>query len=139
MQGINGTLELFHLSTVRFQTIVGDVTGQPVVVYQRIDQAGQKLPIDERILADTDTLMVFGLDHMITEQEAAPEEIAALKQFLTREGTSLLIGPHHDVGNSQDVRRLQYGVRPSWRSIGPSPAALRPVYEIAYEGPRCAG
>src|SRR5215207_731611 len=107
LQGISGTLELFHLSTVRFQTIVGQVTGQPVVVYQRIDQAGQKLPIDERMLADTDTLMVFGLDHMITEQEAAPEEIEALKQFLTRDGTCLMIGPHHDVGASQDVRRLQ--------------------------------
>ena len=107
LQGIGGTLELFHLSTVRFQTIVGQVTGQPVVVYQRIDQAGQKLPIDERMLADTDTLMVFGLDHLITEQEAAPEEIEAIKQFLTRDGTCLMIGPHHDVGASQDVRRLQ--------------------------------
>src|SRR6476646_892950 len=107
LQGIGGTLELFHLSTVRFQTIVGQVTGQPVVVYQRIDQAGQKLPINEQMLADTDTLMVFGLDHMVTEQEAAPEEIEALKQFLTRDGTCLLIGPHHDVGASQDVRRLQ--------------------------------
>lgn len=107
LQGIAGTLELFHLSTVRFQTIVGQVTGQPVVVYQRIDQAGQKLPIDERMLADTDTLMVFGLDHITTEQEAAPEEIEALKQFLTRDGTCLMIGPHHDVGASQDIRRLQ--------------------------------
>src|SRR3977135_950824 len=107
LQGIAGTLELFHLSTVRFQTIVGQVTGQPVVVYQRIDQAGQKLPIDERMLADTDTLMVFGLDHIVTEQEAAAEEIEAVKQFLTREGTCLMIGPHHDVGASQDLRRLQ--------------------------------
>src|SRR3954451_10446361 len=107
LQGISGTLELFHLSTVRFQTIVGEVTGQPAVVYQRIDQAGQKLPINEQMLADTDTLMVFGLDHMITEQEAAPEEIEALKQFLTREGTCLLLSPHHDVGASQDPKRLQ--------------------------------
>jgi hypothetical protein len=44
---------------------------------------------------------------MITEQEAAPEEIEALRQFLTRDGTCLMIGPHHDVGASQDVRRLQ--------------------------------
>jgi hypothetical protein len=44
---------------------------------------------------------------MITEQEAAPEEIEALKQFLTRDGTCLMIGPHHDVGASQDVKRLQ--------------------------------
>ena len=48
-----------------------------MAVYQRVDQAGQRLPIDERILADTDTLMVFGLDHLVTEQEAAPEEIEA--------------------------------------------------------------
>jgi hypothetical protein len=107
LQGIGGVLELFHLSTIRFQNIVGEVTGQPVVVYQRIDQAGQRLPIDERMLADTDTLMVFGLDHMITEQEASPEEIEAVRQFLTREGTCVLLSPHHDVGASQDQRRLQ--------------------------------
>src|SRR5689334_4374428 len=50
LQGIAGTLELFHLSIVRFQEVVGAVTGSPVVVFQRIDQAGQRLPLDERIL-----------------------------------------------------------------------------------------
>ena len=69
LQGIAGTLELFHLSIVRFQEVVGSVTGSPVAVFQRIDQAGQRLPLDERILGDTDTLMVFGLDHLVTEQE----------------------------------------------------------------------
>jgi hypothetical protein len=110
LQGIAGTLELFHLSMVRFQNIVGDATGQPVVVYQRIDQAGQRLPLDERVLADTDTLMVFGLDHMITEQEADQEEIEAVRQFLTREGSCLIIGPHHDVGASTDLteRQMEY-------------------------------
>ena len=72
LQGIAGTLELFHLSIVRFQEVVGAVTGSPVAVFQRIDQAGQRLPLDERILGDTDTLMVFGLDHLVTEQEASP-------------------------------------------------------------------
>src|SRR5438270_12341450 len=69
LQGIAGTLELFHRSTLAFQRIVGETTGHPVSVYQRIDQAGFKLPIDERVLADTDTLMVFGLDHLVSEQE----------------------------------------------------------------------
>ena len=64
LQGIAGTLELFHRSTLSFQQIAGEATGHPVAVFQRIDQAGFKLPIDERILADTDTLMVFGLDHL---------------------------------------------------------------------------
>ena len=80
LQGIAGTLELFHLSTLRFQQLVGEATTQPVAVFQRIDQVGQRLPIDERILADTDTLMVFGLDHMVTEQQASPEEIEAMRK-----------------------------------------------------------
>ena len=110
LQGIAGTLELFHLSTVRFQNIVGEATGCPVVVYQRIDQAGQRLPLDDQVLGDTDTMMIFGLDHMVTEQEASAEEIEAVRKFLTREGTCLLIGPHHDVGVSSDPaeRQMEY-------------------------------
>jgi hypothetical protein len=111
LQGIAGTLELFHRSTLDFQKVVGEVTGFPVAVFQRIDQAGYKLPIDERILADTDTLLVFGLDHLIAEQEAAPEEIAALKEWLKREDTCLLIGPHHDVGSTSDVQQRQMEYR----------------------------
>lgn len=107
LQGIAGTLELFHRSTLSFQEIVGEVTGHPVAVFQRIDQAGYKLPIDERILDDTDTLMVFGLDHLISEQEAAPEEIAAIQEWLKREDTCLLIGPHHDVGFADDFKQRQ--------------------------------
>jgi hypothetical protein len=107
LQGIAGTLELFHLSIVSFQNVVGAATGQPVSVFQRIDQAGQRLPLDERILNDTDTLMVFGLDHMVTEQEASGEEIEALKKFLKREGTCLVLSPHHDVGTSDDLKQRQ--------------------------------
>ena len=110
LQGIAGTLELFHLSLLKFQSLVGEVTEHPVAVYQRIDQAGQRLPLDERVLSDTDTLMVFGLDHMVTEQEASLEEVEAVREFLTREGTCLVLGPHHDVGVSPDlkVRDMEY-------------------------------
>jgi hypothetical protein len=110
LQGIAGTLELFHLSLLRFQSLAGEVTEHPVAVYQRIDQAGQKQPIDETLLEDTDTLMVFGLDHLVTEQEATAEEIEAIRQFLKREGTCLVLGPHHDVGVSSDFkeRAMEY-------------------------------
>ena len=110
LQGIAGTLELFHLSLLRFQELVGEITGHPVAVYQRIDQAGQKLPLDGGVLDDADTMMVFGLDHMVTEQEAGPEEIEAVRQFLAREGTCLILGPHHDVGVSNDLkeRAMEY-------------------------------
>jgi hypothetical protein len=54
--------------------------------------------------------MVFGLDHLLSEQEAAPEEIAALREWLQREGTCLLLAPHHDVGFTADFgqRQVEY-------------------------------
>ena len=109
-QGIAGSLELFFWGWVPFQQFVEEITGHPVPVFQRVDQAGFHTPLDERVLADTDTLFVFGLDHMVTEQEAAPEEIEAVRDFLAREGTCLVLGPHHDVGASDDMaeRDVEY-------------------------------
>src|SRR6202012_696580 len=104
-QGIACTLELFHRSALAFQDLAGEATGHPVAVFQRIDQAGFKQPIDERVLADADTLMVFGLDHILSEQEPAPEEIAAIGEWLKREGTCLLLAPHHDVGFTSDLNQ----------------------------------
>ncbi len=107
LQGIAGTLELFHRSTLSFQQLAEEVTGHAVAVFQRVDQAGYPLPIDERMLADTDTLMVFGLDHLLGEQAAASEEVLAIRQWLQREGTCLLIAPHHDVGFTSDMEQRQ--------------------------------
>lgn len=107
LQGIAGTLELFHRSALSFQAVAGEATGHPVAVFQRVDQAGFPLPIDARILADTDTLLVFGLDHLISEQTAAPEEIAAIQQWLEREDTCLVIAPHHDVGATANYEQRQ--------------------------------
>lgn len=82
LQGIAGTRELFHRSPLHFQQLAGELTGHPVAAFQRIDQAGYFLPVDERVLADTDTLMVFGLDHVIGQEEAQPAEIAAIQSWL---------------------------------------------------------
>src|SRR6185503_15863092 len=67
-QGIAGSLELFFWAWVQFQALVEEVTGHVVPVFQRVDQAGFALPIDERVVDDADTLFLFGLDHMVTEQ-----------------------------------------------------------------------
>src|SRR5262245_60752054 len=67
-QGISGSLELLFSAWVKFQRVVEEVTGNVVPMFQRVDQAGFPLPLDERVLADTDTLFVFGLDHQITGQ-----------------------------------------------------------------------
>jgi hypothetical protein len=111
LQGIAGTLELFHRSTLGFQQAAGEATGHAVAVFQRIDQAGFKQPIDERVLSDTDTLLVFGLDHLVAEQVAAPEEVTAISEWLTREGTCLLLAPHHDVGFTTDLKQRQMEYR----------------------------
>jgi hypothetical protein len=110
LQGIAGTLELFHRSTLDFQGLVEETTGHPGAVFQRVDQAGYHLPIDDRILADTDTLMVFGLDHLTSEQTVTPEEVEAITRWLQREGTCLLLAPHHDVGFTDDMaqRQMEY-------------------------------
>ena len=107
LQGIAGTLELFHISALSFQRIAEEETGHPVAVFQRVDQAGFRLPIDERILADCDTLMVFGLDHLAGEEHADPAEAEAIRNWLRREGTCLLLAPHHDVGFTDDFDQRQ--------------------------------
>jgi hypothetical protein len=109
-QGIAGSLELFFWAWVPFQTLVEEVTGHRVPVFQRVDQAGFGLPLDQRVLDDVDTLLVFSLDHNVTGQEPSAAEIEAVRGFLRREGTCLLIGPHHDVGASDDfdVRAVEY-------------------------------
>ena len=109
-QGIAGTLELFFRDWAPFQDLMAELTGHSVPFYQRVDHAGRMRPLDEGILSDTDTLLVFGLDHAVTGQEAQPAEVEAVRQFLAREGSCLLLGPHHDVGASADLkeRAMEY-------------------------------
>lgn len=109
-QGVAGSLELFFWAWVEFQRAIEEVTGYGVPMFQRVDQAGFHLPLDERVLSDVDTLLVFGLDHNVTGQVAAPGEIEAVRAFLQREGTCLVMAPHHDVGHSEGLeeRALEY-------------------------------
>ena len=51
--------------------------------------------------------MVFGLDHILSEQEASPEEIAAIREWLKRDDACLLLAPHHDVGFTGDMKQRQ--------------------------------
>jgi hypothetical protein len=118
-QAISGSLELFFWAWVPFQRVVEEVTGHVVPVFQRVDQAGFVLPLDERVLADTDTLFVFGLDHVVTEQLPTAAEIEAVRAFLAREGTCLVIGPHHDVGHSQDMKEREAEYRHHGDSLVP--------------------
>ncbi|MBO9517492.1 MAG: hypothetical protein J7493_05455 [Porphyrobacter sp.] len=107
LQGIDGTLELFHISTLGFQRLAEEETDFPVAVFQRVDQAGFRLPIDERVLSDCDTLMVFGLDHLASGLTLDPGEAEAIREWLKRPGTCLLLAPHHDVGFTDNLEQRQ--------------------------------
>ena len=41
LQGIAGTLELFHRSALAFQKLAGEVTGHPVAVASTVDAGGR--------------------------------------------------------------------------------------------------
>src|SRR6266481_4091345 len=70
LQGIAGTLELFHRSALAFQQIVGETTGHPVAVYQRIDQYTRSL----MKALEAPVLNQFGLRPAVVEgtKEIAP-------------------------------------------------------------------
>ena len=110
LQGIDGTLELFFRDWELFQQLTAELTGHPVPLIQRIDSRGRKHTLDQIGLQDIDTLLIFSLDSQCTNQVPTPEEIDSVRQFVRREGTCLVLGPHHDVGNTDDmsVRELEY-------------------------------
>lgn len=103
-QGIGTQMDRGILDVFKpFRKAMGEETGQPVPLFQRIDKKRNEQLIDERLLADTDTLMIVSLDHQKTRQRVTAGEVQALKQFLSREGTCLVIHPHHDAGAGKDL------------------------------------
>ena len=133
LQGIAGTLELFHRSTLSFQRIAGDATGHSVAVFQRIDQAGYKLPIDERILADADTLMVFGLDHMSRARGGCGRNCRHSR--MAKAGRYLpLAGAASRCRLQRRFEAAANGISSPPRSARPTPLAVRAVHALADEG-----
>ena len=138
-QGIAGALELFFRAWMPFQQLVAEVTGHVVPVFQRVDQAGYRLPLDERVLDDADTLLVFGLDHLLTEQEASADEIEAVQRWLAREGHVPRARAAPRRRHLRRPERARHGVRAPRRCAGAAPAAFRQVHALADEGPRRPG
>ena len=138
LQGIAGTLELFHRSALSFQKIAGEATGHPVAVFQRVDQAGYRLPIDERILADTDTLMVFGLDHLPSDQEADPEEVAAIRRGSSAKTPACCSRRTTTSASRATCSNGRWNISTT-ATTRAAPAALQPVHPLAHEGAGRAG
>ncbi len=110
MQGIDGTLELFKRDWEPFRQTVSDLSGYSVPYFERIDPGGHRFMIDDRMLSDVDTLLLISLDHQLTNQSPIQDEINALQKWLRRDGTCLILCPHHEVGASEDpaMREMEY-------------------------------
>jgi hypothetical protein len=99
-----------------FTKLIQEATGQPVQMIQREGDAPPVRELDDDFLRDIDTLIVVSLDHLVTAQSATQGEIEAVRAFLNREGTCLVVCPHHDIGVVYDparkddtaIREVQY-------------------------------
>jgi hypothetical protein len=101
-QGVAGTMAMFASDFQTAQRVMQEASQQVVPILERVNKAGELTPLDERTIADVDTLILLGGDHACTSQRPNVVEADALRNFLSRDGTRLVICPHHDVGASPD-------------------------------------
>jgi hypothetical protein len=109
-QGIAGPMDMFLADFRSCLDFVAEVTEQPTPFILRVNQEGELHLLDERVLGDTDTLILISSDHLKTGQQPFPAEIEALQEFLGREGARLVLCPHHEVGLADDpeVREMEH-------------------------------
>jgi len=109
-QGIAGPMDMFLADFRDCLAFMAEVTEHPTPFILRVDQEGNQRLLDERVLADTDTLILISSDHLKTGQQLYPAEVEAMQRFLAREGARLVVCPHHEVGVSDDpeVREMEW-------------------------------
>jgi hypothetical protein len=88
----------------RFSELITEATGQSVSLIQRVDNQPPVQELDESFLSNVDTLIVVSLDHARTEQRPSEGEIHAIRHFLEREDTCLIVCPHHWIGAEENQR-----------------------------------
>jgi hypothetical protein len=109
-QGIAGPMDMFLADFRDCLQFMTEVTEHSTRFLLRVNPEGELCLLDERVLADTDTLILISADHLKTGQQPFPVEIEALHEFVGREGVRLIICPHHEVGLSDDpeVREMEH-------------------------------
>ena len=92
-------LELFFRAWMPFQALVGEVTGEVVPVFQRVDQADTDCRSTNACLRIRIRSLSSDSITCSPNRKRSIDEIEAVRESLTREGTCLVLGPHHDVGS----------------------------------------
>lgn len=107
-QDVSGFLDHVVLFDFRsFHNVVAAETGHAISVIQREGDKPPVMELDDELLGEVDTLIVVSLDHHRTDQRASPGEVEAIKAFLARESSCLIICPHHDVGAVDNIQERE--------------------------------
>ncbi|HVJ54687.1 MAG TPA: hypothetical protein VM689_19665 [Aliidongia sp.] len=103
-QSIAGFLD--HIMKKNFTAFVDQAraqTGQPVIELERVHDDGRQHLLDSDLLGIVDTLIVISFDSVRTDQQASEAELRAIRSFLSKPGNLLVVSPHHDIGNADDL------------------------------------
>jgi hypothetical protein len=102
-QGVDGFLDRIVLGDFEHcLAVVERTTGTCPTVVARGESDGAERRIERALVDETDTLIVVSLDHAVTKQRPSGDEIAAVRSFLQRRGTLLVVCPHHWIGASDE-------------------------------------
>lgn len=105
-QGIAGFLD--HIQKPNFTAfadLAEALTGNPVIRAERVSDNGVETPLDDRLIAEADTIVVISFDSFRTDQVAAETEAAAIRRFLDNPDHLIFVCPHHDIGETADAAR----------------------------------
>lgn len=106
-QGIGGFLNQVVLPDFdHMSRIVTQHTGHPVTRVERVAASSASAPrrfLDDAFFDAHDTVIVIGLDHLRNDdgdQRPQVQELTAVRRFLARSNSRLILCPHHQVGAS---------------------------------------
>ena len=102
-QGVGGFLDNIQLPNfAQFAELAAEWTGKPVRQAER--RVGDVLtPLDAAFLGGVETLVVISFDSARTQQRPSAVEMAAIRAFLDEPGHTLVVCPHHDIGEADDL------------------------------------
>jgi hypothetical protein len=106
-QGVKGFMDDVILADFQFfRSRIEAETGNSVGVVQRVSM-DVETPLNLAFSAGIDTMIIISLDHERTNQKASAAEIAAAREFLADSDHTLIVCPHHDIGNVAGVPQEQ--------------------------------
>jgi len=102
-QGIAGFLDrVVEGDFVTFRQIIAKETGVEPSILAGRDFDGTAHSLREALVDNPHTVIIVSLDHFRAELAPSAQDVAALRAFLAREDSILVVCPHHYIGGDED-------------------------------------